>query len=112
MRQTAQQQVKGWIFYVIVCALAIGGVLIGVVLGGRGVSAAELQSKLIESCQTTRQPLQAYFEGEIAATEATSPSLFPDIPPEVFQRLIDEKVARLQALVDTFDPRSCAEQYE
>ena len=102
---------SGPVFFCVIVCLGILGTVIGVKLAGPGVSAEELQAKLIDSCRTTRSPLQAYFEGEIAATEATDPGLFPDIPRDRFEQLLDEKVARLQALVDTFDPRSCAEQY-
>lgn len=114
MRTVVQDSVRLRRFLFVVIALGVLGTLVGVAASNAlfgGVTTQELQEKLIDNCEITRSPLRSYFEGEIAATEATAPSLFPDIPPEVFERLIDEKVARLQKLVDTFDPRSCTEQY-
>ena len=112
MHQTALTALKTRVFYLVVIGLGILGTVIGTAIASRGgVTAAELQENLIASCETTRSPLQAYFEGEITATERTDPALFPDIPPAVFERLIAAKVERLQALVDTFDPDTCADAY-
>lgn len=106
------RRVPSWRFVTAIAVLAVVALFVGLRLSDTGITAAELQDKLVESCESTRSPLQAYFEGEIAATEATDPSLFPDIDPDVFAQLIDEKVARLQALVDTFDPAGCAAAYQ
>lgn len=111
MQQTTRQATKTRIFYVVIVCVGLACAVIGAAIGSRGVTAAELQEKLIDSCEQSRSPLQAYFNGEIAATQATDPSLFPDIDPVVFAHLVEEKVKRLQMLVQTFDPDTCAEQY-
>lgn len=114
MRTVVEDAARLRRFLLVVIVLGVLGTLIGIAASQAlfgGVTTEELQGKLIENCEITRSPLQAYFEGEIAATKATDPELFPDIPPEVFQRLTDEKVARLQKLVDTFNPDTCAAAY-
>lgn len=73
--------------------------------------AAQLQQDLIEACEDSRIPLRDYFQGEIAATRATDPTLFPDIPPEVFSQLLEIKLHRLRGVVEVLDPTDCADQY-
>jgi hypothetical protein len=76
------------------------------------VTAKELQTALIDGCETTREPLQGYFEEQSAKTEATPRRFFPDIPEEEFDRLLAESVARTDKLAETYDPQKCEGQYE
>lgn len=126
MREAARRAVKTRIFYVVLLAVGLACTLLGLWLGGQGVSASELQRRLVDSCEESRAPLSDYFRAEIgveldAITEAaeTDPDLFPDIPPAQFQALIAqsiaagfERISRLVELAETFDPAECAAQYD
>lgn len=72
----------------------------------------QIREGLITNCEKTRTPLEKYFESEVATTKATDPSLFPDIPPTLFEKLIAEKVDRITDVIVVFDPDKCADVYK
>lgn len=108
-------RVRGRIFYVIVFVLAGGCFVFGATLGDNGVTAIELQQRLIAACQDSRTPLQDYFAGQLAESESHSIAYyrerFPDFPPDELRDAIHEQRENLSTLVETFDPGSCADQY-
>lgn len=58
---------------------------------------ARIENARYEGCQggnLLRAGLRANEESDIATTEATSPNLFPNIPPATFEKLVDESVDR------------------
>lgn len=105
---------KGWQFIITLACLAFVGAIIATTytIVQYGQLAENTQSDLIAACEKNRAPLHDYFQGELASTRTTDPSLFPDIPPEVFAQLLSVKIDRLKAVIETFDPAGCAEQYE
>lgn len=126
MKATRDAALKTKLFYLIVIGLGVVGTVAGTLIAGSvGVSATELQTKLIQGCKETRKPLSSYFRGEVTQTlgeieqtAQTDPALFPDIPPSQFSALIAQSIAedferiqRLTRLAETFDPAECPEQY-
>ncbi len=87
----------------------------------------DTRASIIASCENSRNPLQNYFFGEIAAVKANIEqtrssdlrNLFPTISDEQYQSLLDESImkdqqrkVRLKKLVRVFDPQNCEKAYK
>ena len=105
---------SGPVFFCVIVGLGVLGTVIGVKLAG-GVSASDLQQRLIESCTVTRVPLHDYFSDQLAESESHSIAYyrerFPDFPTDELRAAITKQRRNLRALVDTFDPGTCADAY-
>ena len=103
------------VFLAVVICLGVLGTFAGVKLGGSGVTAEELQAKLIVACERGRAPLQVRFQFELDQSEAQSikqiQELFPDFPPEQIRESIQAERMNLRHLLETYDPDDCADTY-
>ena len=64
-----------------------------------GLGFARIENARYEGCQggnLLRAGLRATEHAAIKATKATDPSLFPNIPHDLFEQLVDESVKRAQ----------------
>lgn len=75
----------------------------------------ELRDGLVASCERNGNPLreavQKMLREQIRASEQTPPSFFPNIPPEVFEALIRERIAANRQIIHQIAPVDCASLY-
>jgi len=72
---------------------------------------ARIENARFEGCEggnLLRAGLRAIERQEIRTREATDPALFPDIPPPIFEQLIDERNDESRTRIrENFAPRDC-----
>lgn len=59
-------------------------------------------------CELGREIDQAIIGNELEGLERSDPELFPDIPPETFEELLEEAKTGFQELQERADPARCA----
>jgi hypothetical protein len=75
----------------------------------------ELRNGLVASCERNGNPLreavQKMLREQIRSSEQTPQSFFPNIPPEVFEDLIRERVRANRQIIHQIAPVDCAALY-
>ncbi len=101
-------------FFVGIAVVGIVCTVAGVALGG-GVSAEELQKQIVNACEENRDPVRTYFADQLADQRRHGVDYyedrFPGFTRTELRRLIARSRARLEAVVDVYDPSKCAVQY-
>jgi hypothetical protein len=75
----------------------------------------DLRDGLVKSCEKNGNPLreavQTILQEQIEQSERTPRSFFPDIPPDVFDRLIEEQRERNEEIIERIEPVDCPALY-
>ena len=69
--------------------------------------AAPERTDAIQVCESNRKVVQALIHSELTNLDNTQAELFPDIPPDVFARLVEARRAEFERLLTESDPREC-----
>lgn len=103
------------VFGPLVIALAVIGVLTGLKLAPGGVSAEELRSGLVHSCEQNGEPLRVavrtLLEEQIEQSRSLPPEFFPSIPPDQLHDLIHEQNQFRLHLLQSIQPVDCEAAY-
>lgn len=76
---------------------------------------SELRDGLVESCEQNGNPLrvavQMMLREQIQRAESTPARFFPDVPPEVFHRLVRDQVVATEEAIRRIAPINCRALY-
>lgn len=93
---------------ILIGAIAIAAVVLAILSWVQTDRIDTLASDTCGGQNEVREIIRDNTQTEIANLKNTDPSLFPNIPPDEFQRLLEERRVQLQAQVDAASPISCA----
>lgn len=101
-----------YLILILLVLLTVAGVRAGVVLHDQSNETREAAILNCESLNTVIDVQRGIIARDIRQTEQTDPALFPQIPPEEFQKLIDEAVKRQLEDQGMLVPIDCESRFE